>query len=346
MNHSEALAELRSGKIRPVYLIYGGEPFLEEEIFREIRKALVQPETADFNYHVIDAAPDQVQRTLSVAQTQPFFADRRLVVMRDCPLFTASRKGADEEEGDEEKPAGSGEDLLIQYLKSPVASTCLIILATQGADSRKKVTKAAIATGGAVDCKPLKDQDCLMWTQLRAKAYGKHLGDMAARLLMDKLGTDLRLIDSELQKLTTYIGQNREITPADVDVAVGGVAETEIFRLTEAVMLKQRGKALELLERMLRQVDHPLQLLAALTGRFRQMLMVKALVARGVSIKEGAGMAKMHPFPYEKMVGYLRNYPREEIVDGLSKLLEADIAMKSGFDARLTIEAVVVELLG
>lgn len=346
MNHSEALAEVRAGKFRPVYLIYGGEPFLEEQIFREIRRALVQPETADFNYHVIDSSPDQVQRTLSLAQTQPFFAEQRLVVMRDCPLFNAARKGAPEEESDDEKPAGGGEEQLLAYLKNPVASTCLVILSAQGVDSRKKLTKAAIATGGAVDCKPLKDQDCLMWAQARAQSHGKHLGDMAARLLMDKLGTDLRLIDSELQKLAIYTGAAREIVPADVDTAVGGVAETEIYRFTEAVMLKQRAKALELLERMLRQVDHPLQLLSALANRFRQMLTVKALVARGTSVRDGAGLARMHPYPYEKMVGYLRNYPRAEIVTGLSKLLEADLAIKSGFDPRLTTEALVVELLG
>lgn len=346
MNQREALAELRTGKLRPVYLIYGGEPFLEEELFREIRAIAVRPETADFNYHVFNPAPDQVEQALSIAQTQPFFAEQRLVVVRDCPVFSASRKKQEEGEEEEDKPAGGNEEALLAYLKAPVASTCLVFLCGESVDSRKKVTKAAIGTGGVVECKQLKEQDAIMWAQQRATSYGKKLGDQAARLLIEKTGPDLRLIDSELCKLALYVGETKAINPADVDVAVGGVAETEIFRLTEAVMLKERTRALALLAQTLRQVDHPLQVLAALTNRFRQILTVKSLVGRGLSIKEGAGLARMHPFPYEKIAAHVRAIPREEIVGALHRLLEADLAMKSGADPKLALETLVVELMG
>lgn len=347
MNHREALAELKAGTVRPVYLIYGGEPFLEEELFRAIKEATVRPETADFNFNVFNPASDQLQQALGMAQTQPFFTERRLVVVRDCPIFAASRKKQEDgAEEDDEKPAAGAEETLLGYLKQPVASTCLVFLAGENVDSRKKVTKAAIATGGAVECKALKSEDAAMWAQQRATSYGKKLNDMAARTLLDKTGPDLRLIDSELQKLALYVGDAKVIAPADVDEAVGGMAETEIFRLTEAVMLKERAKALELLNRTLRQVDHPLQVLAALTNRFRQILTVKALVGRGTSLREGPGLAKMHPYAYEKMVGHVKPYPRAEIVQAMHKLLEADLAMKSGADARLTLETLVVELMG
>jgi DNA polymerase III subunit delta len=344
VNHHEAVAEVRAGKLRPVYLIYGGEPFLEEELFREIKAATVQPATADFNYHVFNPAPDQIQQALGVALTQPFFAEQRLVVVRDPAIFAASRK-KQEEGAEEEEKAGSGEEQMLGYLKAPISSTCLVFLCGESVDSRKKVTKAAIALGGAVECKPLKEQAAMMWAEHRAVFHRKHLHDMAARLLIEKLGTNLRLIDSELGKLALYAGDAKTITPQDVDTLVGGVAETEIFRLTEAVMVKDRPKALAMLARVLRQVDHPLQVLAALTNRFRQILTLKALVARGVSLREGPGLAKMHPYAYEKMIGHVRPYPREEIVRAMFKLLEADLAMKSGFDPKLTLETLVVELM-
>ncbi|MDB4897972.1 MAG: hypothetical protein JWN15_4234 [Firmicutes bacterium] len=344
MNHHEAVAEARTGKLRPVYLIYGGEPFLEDELFREIRAVAVAPETADFNYHVFNPSSDQIQQALSVAQTQPFFSERRLVVVRDAAIFAASRKKQDDGDEEGEKTSG-GEEQILAYLKAPVASTCLVFLCGESVDSRKKVTKAAIALGGAVECKPLKEHDAEMWAQHRAVFYGKKLNDMASRTLVEKLGTNLRLIDSELGKLALYVGDAKAIAPADVDAAVGGMAETEIFRLTEAVMLKDRRKALDLLARVLRQVDHPLQVLAALTNRFRQILLVKALVARGVPMREGAGLARMHPFAYEKMVGHIRSYGREEASRAMSQLLEADLAIKSGFDPKLTLETLVVALL-
>lgn len=345
MQYREALDEIKAGRFRPVYLVYGGEDFLKEEIFRTLRAALVQPETADFNYHVLEAGPDQVNQALTLAMTQPFFAERRLVVVKDCPAIVPSRKKAEEEEGEEEKPSAGGDDALVQYLKAPVASTTLLFLA-ESIDARRKATKALVAAGGAVECQPLKPEDAVMWVQSRAGFKGKKMGNAAAQALVDKIGPDLRLLDSELEKLALYVGDAREITHQDVETMVSTLAETEVYKLTEAVMLKQRTRALALLEQCLRQVDHPLQLLAALTNKFRQILLVKALAERRVPKKDGAAMARMHPYAYEKMTAHVDSLARDEVVMALERLLEADLAMKSGFDPRLTLETLVVELLG
>jgi len=344
LNQAEALEEIRSGKFRPIFLIYGGESFLEEEIYRAIRSAAVQAETADFNFNLIYPGSDQISEAINLARTQPFFAERRMVVVRDCPLLQVSRKSK-EDEGDEEAAASNGEETLQAYLKNPVLSTCLLFLSTTGVDSRKRITKAIVSHGGAVECKPLKLPDSAMWAQRRAKSYGKDLKDRAAFMIVEKTGGDLRTIDTELQKLSLYVGSAREIKATDIDAAVGGVAETEIFRLTEAVMLRQHSIALKLLDRMLLQVDHPLQVLAGIINRFRQMLTVKALQDRGLSAKDGATQAKMHPFPYGKMSDYLKSYPRGEIVAGLKSLLATDLGIKSGQNPRIAVEAVVVELM-
>lgn len=344
MFQREALTELQAGKLRPVYLIYGGEPFLEEELFRAIRTAAVRPETADFNYHLFEPGPDQLQQALSIAQTQPFFAEHRLVVVRNSPIF-AARKKPEEEGEEEEAKTSNGEELLLAYLKQPVPSTSLVFITRGSVDGRKKITKAVVATGGAVECKPLRPEDAIMWAEHRAVFYGKKLHDAAARTLVEKVGADLRLIDTELNKLSLYVGEAKAISPADVETAVGGMAETEIYRLTEAVMLKERAKALSLLARVLRQVDHPLQVLAALTNKFRQILVVKALQAQGVSVREGAGMAKMHPYPYEKMLPHVRSYPRSALISAMERLLEADLAIKAGAEPVVTVETLVVELM-
>jgi len=344
--YREVLEEIRAGKIRPVYLVYGNENFLKDEIFHALRAALVQPETADFNYHVLDPAHDQLAQALNLAQTQPFFAERRLVVAKDCSAIVPSRrKGEGDGDEPEEKPSSSADEALIHYLGAPVESTCLLFLATT-VDSRRKTTKALLAKAGVVECQPLKDEDAQMWAQQRAQSKGKRLNQAAAHTLVEKIGTDLRLLDGEIEKLTLYAGEAREITVADVEAVVPNLSETEVFRLTEAVMLKQRARALALLEQTLRQVDHPLQILAALTNRFRQILLVKALTTRGVPKKEGASLARMHPFAYEKMTGHVAALDRVDVVGAMQRLLEADLAMKSGYDPRLTLETLVVELLG
>lgn len=343
MHYRDALGEIEAGRFRPVYLVYGGEAFLTEEVFHALRTALVQPETADFNYHVLDQSPDQVRQALTLAQTQPFFAERRLVVVKECAALTPRRKAGDD--GGEEGPPEESDEALLSYLKKPVSSTVLLFL-NASVDARRKVTKALIASGCAVECQPLKGEDAVMWVQQRAQSKGKKLGAPAANLLVERIGADLQLLDSELEKLVLFAGPAREIRPGDVEQMVSNMAETEIYRLTEAVVRKDRTRTLLLLDRVLRQVDHPLQVLAALTNRFRQLLLVKSLAARGLSRKDGAAAAHMHPYAYEKVVGQAAAVDRGQIVAALERLLEADLAMKSGFDPRLTLETVVVELLG
>jgi DNA polymerase-3 subunit delta len=346
----KALQQIRQGEIAPVYVLYGQESFLVDEVVQALKVAILMPETADFNESVHLPGPDQLSSALQMAQTPPFFGERRLVWVKEAPFFSAKRKKGGAEESDEEegeaKGASGDEEALLRYLKEPIPTTCLVFLAGESVDSRKKTTKAVGALDGLVECQSLKPEDAAMWAQTRATSAGKKLAGPAAALLVEKLGSDLRLIDMELQKLALYASDQKEIDRQAVDLLVGGVAETEIFRLTEAVVLKQRPRAMQLLDQVLRQVDHPLQVLAALTNRFRQILQVKALQDRHLPPREAAALIKMHPFAYDKLSGTVRRFARDEILTSLCRLLEADLAIKSGAEPRLTLEALVVELMG
>lgn len=345
MHQREAMIEVAEGRIRPVYLVYGGEPFLESEFLRALRDAIVRPETDAFNYHVVEAAPDQTAQALSLAQTMPFFDQRRLVVVRDSPAFaTPRRKPAEEEQNGDEKGGDHGVELLLTYLNRPPDSTCLVFT-VYNADSRKKATKAVIGLGGAVECRPLNQVDAAQWLQARAPRYRTKIGGEAARILVEKVGTDLRSLDTDLDKLSLYAGEAREITVTHVEQAVGGTAETEVFRLTEAIMLKQKEKAVQYLALVLRQVDHPLQVLAAISNQFRLLLLIQSLVRRGVSLKEGPGLAKIHPYRYQILSRQVGRFARAELAGALERLLQADLAMKSGFEAQLVLETLVVELV-
>lgn len=341
MHYHEALAEIRKGTLRSVYLVFGEEGFLVEELYRALRAAVVRPETADFNFHVLEPGPDQIGQALRLAQTQPFFAERRLVVVKECPAIVPRRRGGPEEEA----PADGGDADLLRYLEAPVPTTVLLFLAT-AVDARRKVTRALMAAGAAVECQPLKPEDAAMWVQRRAESQGKRLGTQAAHLLVERVGTDLRLLAGELEKLVLYVGRAAEIRPRDVETMVASLAETEIYRLSDAVLRRERAQAVALLERLLGQVDHPLQLLSALAGRFRQLLLVKALAARRLPPREAAQRARMHPYAYGKMAELAAAADRDAIIRALKRLLEADLAIKSGFDPRITLETVVAELTG
>lgn len=349
MNYLDALKEIREGQPRPVYLLYGGEPFLEQEIVGALRDRLVAPGTEAFNYHPVDAGADQVRQALGMARTLPFLGERRLVVLRDCPLFSARRGGREGEAGGEEREEGSGqEEALLTYLQRPAPFTCLVILSpARELDRRKKLVKQAIGMGAAVECRPLREQEAAAWVQVRAKAAaGKHMAHDACQALVEKAGTDLRSLAAEVEKLALFAGDAPEITAAMVQAVVSGMSQGQIFDLTDALAEGRTGDAVAHLQVLLQQGDHPLQLLAALASHFRRLIEAGALARKGVSAYQVAQARGQKPFYWEKLMKQARRYRREQLAGALERLLEADMALKGGSQSeeRLILEMLVMEL--
>lgn len=344
---NEALTAIHAGQISAVYLIYGPEDFLQQELLAALRERAVAPGTEAFNDHVLDPGPNQLSEALSLAQTLPFFSQRRLVVVRDCPLLLGKRgQAAAGEEGEAEEAAGgSAEAGLLAYLKRPVPTTCLVFTAGAGLDSRRKASKALLAAGAGVECAELKPVEAVQWAELRAARLGKRLGPEAAQALVAKAGASLRNLAGELDKLVLYVGDGHEIRARDVVEVVAGAPEAEVFDLVDAISQKQGGRALTMLQELLRGGEEPIRLLALIAWRVRLLLLVKALTAKGYGPRDGPQAAKVHPFVYQKAQQQARGFDRRELVRALERLLSADVAMKTGMDARLVLETVVAELV-
>jgi len=346
LTSNEALTAIAAGQIRPVYLLHGPEDFLRQEVLAALREHVVAPGTETFNDHLFDPGPHQLVEALGLAQTLPFFAERRLVVVRDCPLLLGRRgQAADEGETDDTAGAAGAEAGLLNYLKHPNPSTCLVFTAGEGLDSRRRASKALLAAGAGVECAELKPADAVHWAELRASRLNKRLGLEAAQALVERAGTSLRGLATELEKLAAYTGTAHEIKARDVIEVVAGAPAAEVFDLVDAIGQKQGGRALLLLEGLLRDGEEPIRLLALIAWRMRLLLLVKALTAKGYGPRDGPNAARVHPFVYQKAQQQARGFGRDELVRALERILSADVAMKTGMDPRIMLETVVAELV-
>ena len=85
------IGEIRRGKISPVYLLHGEETYLIEDTVTEMIEALVPKNVRDFNLDVLSDPGVSVYEILSIADTYPVMAERRVVVVKD-PSFLGSEK--------------------------------------------------------------------------------------------------------------------------------------------------------------------------------------------------------------------------------------------------------------
>ena len=82
MNEHQLIKEIKSGKIFPVYLLFGPEELLVEDTLKEAVNILIDPSSKDFNFNRYNAEDRSVAEILDTIRTLPFMADRRVVIVK------------------------------------------------------------------------------------------------------------------------------------------------------------------------------------------------------------------------------------------------------------------------
>src|SRR3954462_14034459 len=109
----DLLDAIESGDLDPIYVLTSERPILIERMVALLRDTVVPPAARGFNYDVIEGKPS-ANRIVSLAQTLPMMAQRRLVFVRDLTLM----------------PSDDAEALLA-YLAKPNPSTVIVGLVTK-----------------------------------------------------------------------------------------------------------------------------------------------------------------------------------------------------------------------
>ena len=190
---------------------------------------------------------------------------------------------------------------------------------------------------------------------------GKRADAGAVERLEALVGADARTLASELQKLVAFVGDRTLIGADDVDEVVTRSAEDPFFALGNAVEARDLAAAIGVVDRTVSDGGSPHMLLATLAGTLRRLVVEKerarAVVGERMLRTSRDWEAQVFPsIPAEevgkkKPYGFWMKYQastrfeRGELLDGLVALHEADLAMKSGQDARLQVERVLLGLL-
>jgi DNA polymerase-3 subunit delta len=198
------------------------------------------------------------------------------------------------------------------------------------------------------------------------KPLGKRLAKDAEQELKERLGDDLRLIATELQKLADYAGDKAQITRDDVAAIVAPVREEEFFALAEAVGEGDLGKALQLFADELRRKANAsgvaLPFLGGVASAVRKALADSARYAQLPPRELGynefqsrvfpqleaelTGKKQKVPHPFVAYLGYKRSRrrPRGFWRKALVRCAEVDFELKNGGDPRLAMERLLTEV--
>ena len=81
--------DIKTGQLKQVYLLYGEEQYLIRQYRDKLKKAMVA-EDDTMNFSSFEGNDINQKEIIDLAETLPFFADRRMILIEDSGLFKKS----------------------------------------------------------------------------------------------------------------------------------------------------------------------------------------------------------------------------------------------------------------
>lgn len=310
---------------RHVYILQGEEDLLIEQALHELLDVLIPSEDRPLNLDVLYADEVSIGDLITRVDTLPFFGQRRVVVV----------KGADAW-----KP--NDQERLAAYLEQGPPPSAFILVA-ESLDRRRRLYTTVRRIGEVREFPRLSMREVPGWISAWVREHGKRIDTEAVDTLVAHVGTGLRQLTMELEKLITYVGEELQITRRDVESAVSQLAETTIFMLVDAIGERRADQALRYLAEILRE-EAPPYVLFMIARQFRMLLRTCTLSARRANsgaIQQALGVPG---FVARRYMDQARNFSAAAFPPIFARLQEADRAVKTTGQPRLALETLIVSL--
>ncbi|HVJ80281.1 MAG TPA: DNA polymerase III subunit delta [Planctomycetia bacterium] len=316
----------RRGEVPGVCVAFGDDAFLRRLAFRAVRDWTLgdaDPELALTSFTADDLAAATVFDELD---TLPFTGGRRLVVIDNADKFVTENRARLEKYVEAGKFAG------VLFLDVRTWSAA---------------TKLAKVVELAIDCNAPRDHFvpgwCVKWA---AGRYEKDLSQDDASWLVHLVGAELGVLDQELAKLTSYVGEETAITREAIDALAAGNPVDATFKMIDAALAGNLAGALAMLDRQYDDKDRGLRTHGAICYSLRRLVEGARRAVAGEPLDEALKNAGVHPYGVREAEAQLKRIGRERMAGMYRLALSADLDLKGGtaIGPRTVLERMLLQL--
>lgn len=328
----DILSDIRKGELKPAYLLAGQERLLVRRAYDLLYAAGVAGGPRGFNEQVFQGESSSGAVISGACNTLPMMGPRRVVVVRN----------ADKLKKDDQDAVGA-------YCLKPSPTSLLLLLTSPDGgklDGRRKLVKAVKKTGRLCEFKKMYGRALREWIEAEAESLGKRLPSRGTTFLEGIVGNDLGALRNCLLNASLYVGEETDISLADLEHVVAGDRQEALWDLLDAVRDRSVTDVQRNLAMLYRQENKPLSVLFLAMRRVKQIQSAQNAMDDGLSQKEALRNAGVGPMAWQ-WEGKLGRYSPWELGRAVSLLLAAESDMKGGkrIDARWTLEQALLKVV-
>lgn len=316
--------EIKSGQLKQMYLLYGEEAYLRRQYRDKLKAALVNGDDT-MNYNYFEGKGIDVGEIIDLAETLPFLAERRVIMIENSNLFK------------------HGGEQLAEYLKEPCDTTFFVMVEPE-IDKRSKLFKALTAKGRAIEFKAQDESILKRWILSTLKKENKKITERDLSLFLEKTGTDMENISKELEKIICYCMDKEVITGNDIEEICIRQVNNQIFDMMDAIAGKRQKEAMELYYDLLTLKEPPMRILFLLARQFNLLLQVKELKQKGYPTKTIGENVGLPGFIAGKYVNQASKFSTQYLRKAVTDCVETEEAVKTGkMNDVLSVELLLIK---
>lgn len=317
-----------AGQAPPVTLLHGPEPFLLDDAIARLSRAMFTGQTElSLVREILDAQGVGADGIVQSALMLPWLGDRRLVVARGVDALSA--KSAEP---------------LAAYVKAPNPSTVLVLQVDALLEPSHWLLRA-IPAAAVVSAPSPTGRALAGWLRGYAQSRGYGLDEDAAAMLVERSGDDLTQLVGEVEKAALAGGpDNRRVTTTEVRAVVGEHRLRHVFDLTRALIARDTGTALVLLESLLNGGEEPLAVLGMLTREARAIWQAAGALRAGRAPEDVARGLRRPPAAAAALLDRARSLSPGAAARQLARCWEVERRLKLGGAARPELSLLVADL--
>jgi len=329
------------------YILYGQDNFTLYQTLEKIKADLGDPQMLAVNTARLDGQKLTLNSLKDNSNTAPFLSPYRLVIVDGLLKRFEPKPGKQRFRkralAKSENELGEWQDLA-PYIKQMAPTTVLVLVDDSKISGHNPMLRKLSPLAKVKTFPLLRARRLTAWIQQRVSEEGGSSTSEAVNLLAELIGGNLWAMSSEIAKLLLYT-QGRPINEDDVRQLVSYAQEANIFVLVDAIVEGRIRIAQRTLHRLYQEGVSPNRILAMITRQFRLIAQAREL-GSGLSrqqIQDKLGLTSSYAL--DKTLSQAKLYDFEQIKRAYDKLLETDLAIKTGkYNDQLALELLVAEL--
>lgn len=312
-----------------LHVFLGEDDFSIGQAIEQLKKLIESPELVDANINSFNASDISPEQVISVSNTMPFMASRRLVIVYGLLSLNERTQSPSTSKANSKKDNKLREWTALADEISNLPDTTELIFVDYKYRKDNPLLKVLSRKTSIREFRALNKADLHKWINDRCREKSLQISNHSINLLADMAGSNLRLLDNEIEKLSLY-AQGEYIGEKEVNLLVSQGREMGIFEAVDSIFEGRFNDALKILKNLHKDTTGP-RIITMLSRQIRFILVAKDLQSRNVHEED---IAKSLGINSTFVLGKIRNQSRKYSYDSLKyvhqDLLKIDLHIKSG----------------